>query len=914
MLFLSIISYYFIYYIITGGHGSIFDTFLVDYLRNRYIEARYIPEGKEWPPNQPNYYVNLAVIHYQGSQTQEEVIFRAQRHKHLDLATNKNFSFSNSINQQSKISNKFQVTREIVDLFTTDPCIDETTSNDNSDNLPRSILIEGAPGIGKTILLKEIAYRWANGTVLDNARIVFLIYLRDFRFQSVTTINELIQYFDCLDENEIPAVAKQLKQSYGEGVVFLIDGLDEYPDALQNGFLADLVARKILSKCIFVITSRPCASVSLHNKVKRRIEILGFGNEERDDYISKFLKSSPEKRKDLDMYLKQHPMLDSLVYIPFHLTVLLFLFQQGNLPETLTEMNESFILHTVYRHMEKHNLPTSCVVKLNNFPKVIYDIIYKLSKLAFEGLQKNQLVFTFNEVKQICPEVDTTPGAFNGFGLLQAVQHYPIKGAGTTVSFNFLHLTMQEFLAAWYISHCSVEQQVQLLKQSFMNNKFWGEVDNSNARMWQMYVGIVRVNCAAWVQFTSEHNLSNKYDSPLSYLYYFQCLLEGKCKDIHFDSPFIINNTIQFPFVSLLPYHIALLCLFLSKSTKCWKYLYFNGNSMGDVTIKLLSNFLLSNGNILFYVNILDLSLNCLTSHSAIAIGNIIQKGNLVTLDLSDNHLCDSGTAEISNALKVNSTLKKLSLSLNDIGVEGARSLAAALCHNHTLEFLCFGGNRITDDGVVAISECFKITSGKTAKLTCIKSLDLSANCLTSQSKTAVSTIIQEGALTWFNYSYNKLGESGAYEISKALQTNLTLQQLFLCSNSIGVSGALSIAVALCHNHTLEYLDISKNGILDDGAMAIAECLKTNRTLKYLNVSNNNITEIGATEIIEVLKFNSVIKKLNIDENLVEILQSYRKQLLYNETVDKCYCIEVKSSDQYDHIALIREWTDDGVT
>ena len=265
VLLLSVIGYYFIYYITTGSHSSVFDTFLVDYLRSRYIETRYIPEGKEWPPNQPKYYVNLAVIHYHGSRTQEEVIFRTQRHKHMDLVTNKKFSFPN---QQSKISNKFQITREIIDLFTTDPCIDETTSNDNSGNLPRSILIEGAPGIGKTILLKEIAYRWANGTILDNARIVFLIYLRDSRFQSVTTINELIQYFDCLDENEIPAIVKQLKQSYGEGVVFLIDGLDEYPGALQNTFLANLVAHKILSKCIFVITSRPCASVSLHNKVE----------------------------------------------------------------------------------------------------------------------------------------------------------------------------------------------------------------------------------------------------------------------------------------------------------------------------------------------------------------------------------------------------------------------------------------------------------------------------------------------------------------------------------------------------------------------------------------------------------------------------------------------------------------------
>ena len=72
--------------------------------------------------------------------------------------------------------------------------IDNTTDETEADtwfNIPKSILIEGAPGIGKTILLKEIACRWTNGTIFDNVRIVFLIFLRDSRFHSVTTINEL---------------------------------------------------------------------------------------------------------------------------------------------------------------------------------------------------------------------------------------------------------------------------------------------------------------------------------------------------------------------------------------------------------------------------------------------------------------------------------------------------------------------------------------------------------------------------------------------------------------------------------------------------------------------------------------------------------------------------------------------------
>ena len=607
-------------------------------------------------------------------------------------------------------------------------------------------------------------------------------------------------------------------------------------------------------------------------------------------------------------------MLSGLIYIPFHLSVLLFLFQQGSLPETLTEMNESFILHTVYRHMEKHDLPISCVVKLDNFPKVIYDIIYKLSKLAFEGLQKNQLVFTFNEIKQTCPEVDTTPGAFNGFGLLQAIQHYPIKGAGTTVSFNFLHLTMQEFLAAWYISHCSVEKQKQLLNTSFMrcytfaflkeydcwhrislnDLKYYRyELDRYHIRVWQMYVGIVGIHCDAWVQFTTERSYSlSEIKDPVLYLYYLQCLLEGKCKNVNLTTSPFKKNTITFPY-TLLPYHIALLCLFLSKSTEQWKYYNFLSNEMGDAGVKILTQFLLANKNILACINTLDLSLNNLSSQSATAVNNVIQRGALVILNLSCNNLGNSFVHGFSQILQANSTLKELVLCRDNIGVTGAKSIAVALHHNRTLKRLVISYNEIMDDGLIAISECFKISDGSNTKLICIKDLDLSANCLTSHSKYGISNIIQEGALVSLDLSYSKLDENCLYEISKSLLANLTLKQLFLCGSSIGVGGALSLAVALQHNHTIEDLCIRGNGILDDGTIAIAECLKTNRTLKSLNISKNNFTEIGATEIAEALCYNLVFEVLRIDRKYVGILKQNGNWLTINEVN------EVK--DRYNH-------------
>jgi len=105
--------------------------------------------------------------------------------------------------------------------------------------------------------------------------------------------------------------------------------------------------------------------------------------------------------------------------------------------------------------------------KLSDLPKPIFDVIKTISEVVFKCLQENQIAFTLNEIEKICPDINDIPGAINGFDLLQAVQHYPQVEAGETASFNFLHYTMQEFLAAFHESHLSDEEQSSLMEKTF---------------------------------------------------------------------------------------------------------------------------------------------------------------------------------------------------------------------------------------------------------------------------------------------------------------------------------------------------------------------------------------------------------------------------------------------------------------
>ena len=220
--------------------------------------------------------------------------------------------------------------------------------------------MEGAPGIGKTVLTKEIAYQWANGEILQECKLLFLFYLRDPKLHEVKSISDLLNLFN-LETTDY--LEEYVTESHGENAVCVFDGFNEYPITLQKqSFVTDFIkGSSMFLNSVVVVTSRPTATLFLHGRVDRRIEILGFPKEEQQKYVSLSLRGSLDKTQELDKYLKQLPIIDNLCYIPFHLAILMYLFQQDSLPETLTEMNEFFIINTIYRYMERNRLNTPIV-------------------------------------------------------------------------------------------------------------------------------------------------------------------------------------------------------------------------------------------------------------------------------------------------------------------------------------------------------------------------------------------------------------------------------------------------------------------------------------------------------------------------------------------------------------------------
>ena len=771
-------------------------------LSKLYQRKRNQLQDGQWPPHQPKVIVNLTLIH-DDKQTKWEFIKISAHNVPPHLSLNP------------------RVTKTISEIFMSHH---------------KCILIEGAPGIGKTVLAQEIAYCWAIGEILVGMKL-FLLFARDPNLHSVMSIDNLVLYLgdNHLSKCNVTAASDSLKETKGSNVVFVIDGYDECPkESKFKTFIDQLYNHEFLPECTVVITSRPTASLSLRESDGQRIEILGLAKREQDQYITKSLEDSQKIK--LQEYLKHHPVINSLLCVPLHLAILLYLFKQDRLPETLTEMNEYFIIHTIYRHLAK-KLGKNPLVKINNItdlPNPELTIVSQLSKLAFEGLSKNQLIFTYDEIKEICPDVYDIPGAINGFGLLQTVEFYYQEGAGKTTIFNFLHLTMQEYLAALHISTLPNDQQSTFL----MNHILW---NNWFSFMWIMYIGIIGLESDRFTKIVNSIFSGHKHNK-LAILFIFNCYLEGK--DLNKIPRAVISTfsdgDIDLSNVRLLPHNIVSLISFMMKSSTEWKSLNLSRCFIGFEEIGNLTNFFTNFKEKLSTIQHINLSENLLISlwGTHTDMDDYPETALLLakSLDLSCNFLNDSGTKEIFCALTSNKKLRKLNLSQNCISVNSTVSISNCLKSNRTLQELDLSVNNITDEGARKLSEAIQVNT----------------------------TLLE------INISKNYLSKEGVMRIMEACTTNRTLCKVVCTHNNLLKSELDAIIEYVKERNSVQIFDASWNSI---GTKNLAVAIKTNFHL--LNLQQNLQPDNNDNNVKEDLWFVD-----QITEQRTHILQHCFKEYL----------------------------------
>ena len=326
----------------------------------------------------------------------------------------------------------------------------------------RIILLEGRPGCGKTTLMRKMSKDWGEGAILTFVKYLFLIPLRQFYTKPITSINTILEY---LSVNDLKA---EINEHVGQGVCFVFDGLDEYSQKYtKNGdsWFEQLLRGDVLTSSIVVITSRPNASLELRESVHTRGEVLGFLKEQIDQYIDTSYPTNPSKATEVKAYLRDHQNIRHMCYIPLHLVMIIFIYnnRQENtmaLPKTEMDVYHIFTIMSLVRYFRKKDIKIQ-IRDLDLLPSPELLLFRRISKLAYTTTATSKTSILSEELMSLGGEWSADDIANLGILVIDEKENE----SGAESIFSFVHLTNQEFLAAYHVSRLPPDEQLKAIRE-----------------------------------------------------------------------------------------------------------------------------------------------------------------------------------------------------------------------------------------------------------------------------------------------------------------------------------------------------------------------------------------------------------------------------------------------------------------
>ena len=395
------------------------------------------------------------------------------------------------------------------------------------------------------------------------------------------------------------------------------------------------------------------------------------------------------------------------------------------------------ICHIIRRHLAKHNpdISLDSITDLDSLPQPYKRIIQQLSVLCLKALETNDLVFSLKHIRSVCPEIDLYP---NAFGLLQTVEHYsqdPDLIGAPTKTLNFIHVSVQEYLAAYQITCLHPRKELQ-----FIRNNFFSKIYSNT---FALYVGLTKGQHPCFKKFlscygknflasflsTKTNKITHKFiEDNMTSIILFQCYIEANndrlCKRIskkmHSSSTINLSHS-----GTLMPCDIRCLTLFLSKtSTKQWKVLDLSNCLIGDDGLRMLHEAFITSDII---IDQIFLEGNSLTSQSSVVITEIASSCKTKKLHIPYNTFTDG--LDLSN----NSTLEKLYIYNNKVSSTGAGRIFTTLTSNKKsmLRELKIYGNSIDDE---AVNDITQFLTGNNI----LEQFSLLFNCFSVQGKVKI--------------------------------------------------------------------------------------------------------------------------------------------------------------------------------
>ncbi|XP_073703228.1 NACHT, LRR and PYD domains-containing protein 3-like [Garra rufa] len=667
-------------------------------------------------------------------------------------------------------------------------------------NKKKIVLTKGVAGIGKTISVHKFILDWAEGEANQDIHCVFLLPFREInciKDREFSLHEFLLRFYTELKGLEKSKLYEECK------FVFIFDGLDESRLSLNfnsetlndveerssvDVLFTSLVKGKLLPSALVWVTSRPATANQIPSQyVGLFTEVRGFTDKHKEQYFRKRITDQTLADR-IVKHIKTNRSLYIMCHIPVFCWITATVLQdilkdsEENISTTLTEMYIHFLLIQMNIKNQKYDKQEEREYARNLDSNKI--MILKLAKLAFEQLKKGNIVFYEEDLKEC--DIDVSKDT-ELTGMIAEIFKKE-KGLHEKKVFSFVHLSVQEFLAAVHVFICYLNKNMQELQfffdkpeenitlQELLKKAVDKAMDSERGHLdlfLRFLMGITlessqnllkglitdTEDTTESIRQTTQHikQVQNKNISDEASVNLFYCLLELKDHSLYEEIQSYISSDAH-PGRKLSSSMCTVLTYILLMSEKVLDEFNPKRFTSSQKNHKRLVPAVRSCKKALLY--------GCkITAQSCESLSSALQSSNSVLreLDLSNNDLKDTGVKLLSDGLKRNCKLEILRLSICNLTAQCCESLSSVLqSSNSGLKELDLSNNDLKDIGVMLLSDGLKRNSK-------LETLRLSGCMVTKEGCDCLSSVLSSNPshLRELDLSYNHPGDSGKRLLSE---------------------------------------------------------------------------------------------------------------------------------------------------